>query len=119
MNVFLWVLQILPAAVFAMAGSTKLLQRYDRLGVNPADGLGRWRLARDGEGDREPGAVGGPGADPPRGDRRGGTADPTAGTGLAVLMTLWPPPPTCAVMSARCCRSTRCCSCRAGRSSAR
>ena len=35
MNVFLWVLQILLAAVFAMAGSTKLLQPYDKLRANP------------------------------------------------------------------------------------
>ena len=35
MNVFLWVLQILLAAAFAVAGSTKVLQPYDKLRANP------------------------------------------------------------------------------------
>ena len=88
MNVFLWVLQILLAAVFAMAGSTKLLQPYDKLRANPQMA---W------VGDFSPGTVkairslellAALGLILPAATGAAAWLTPTAGTGLAVLMTL-------------------------------
>jgi uncharacterized membrane protein YphA (DoxX/SURF4 family) len=88
MNVFLWVLQILLAAVFAMAGSTKLLQPYDKLRANPQMA---W------VGDFSPGTVKAIGSLEllaalglilPAATGVAAWLTPTAGTGLAVLMTL-------------------------------